>query len=66
MRENPTLFHREKSIEKIIYWKVTYLKFSPGWNRGIQKVRKSKTVNSKLCNLLQSLQRKAFRLIRLP
>ena len=30
MRENPTLFHREKSIEKIIYWKVTYLKFSAG------------------------------------
>ena len=28
MRENPTLFHRVKSIEKIIYLKVTYSKFS--------------------------------------
>ena len=57
---------RKILIEKIIYWKVTFSKFSAGWSRGIQKIRKSKTVNSKLCNLLRTLQRKAFRLIRSP
>ena len=37
MRENPTLFHRAKSVEKIIYWKVTYSKFSAAKVEGYRK-----------------------------
>ena len=42
MRENPTLFYGAKSIEKFIYWKVTYSKFSATEVEGYRKSGKVK------------------------
>ena len=42
MRENPTLFHRAKSIEKIIHRKVTYSRFSAAEIEGYRKSGKVK------------------------
>ena len=37
MPENPTLFHRAKSIEKNICWKVTYSNFRAAEVEGYRK-----------------------------
>ena len=52
MRENHTLFHCAKSIEKFIYWKVAYLKFSA---TEVERYRKSGKVKLWIINCAISI-----------
>ena len=47
MRENPTLSHREKSVENIMSWKVTYSKSA---RAKVEEYRKSGKVKLLIAN----------------